>query len=103
MIGIHVDNCSFFKRKTPPLIFIQNHVCAGMPLFNVEKFIGVCRKAVKATVILIPLFGLQQFCIIYSPADTAPGFIVYNMARAIIIHSQVSEGVDQGARELTSK
>ncbi|XP_071112072.1 calcitonin gene-related peptide type 1 receptor-like [Haliotis cracherodii] len=46
------------------------------------------RKALKATVILIPLFGLQQFCIIYSPADTVPGFIVYNMARAIIIHSQ---------------
>ncbi|XP_067648903.1 calcitonin gene-related peptide type 1 receptor-like [Haliotis asinina] len=46
------------------------------------------RKAVKATVILIPLFGLQQFCIIYSPADSAPGFIVYNMARAIIVHSQ---------------
>lgn len=50
------------------------------------------RKAFKATFLLVPLFGIHQFCLIYRPnSKTTPGYDVYEIASAIILNSQVSD------------
>ena len=50
---------------------------------------SMLRRSLRALLILIPLFGLQQFCIIYRPDPLDPGFYVYEVASAIIINLQV--------------
>ncbi|XP_078321469.1 F-box/LRR-repeat protein 18-like [Crassostrea virginica] len=46
------------------------------------------RKALKATFILIPLFGLHQFFLIYQPTPDKDGYEFYQMAGAIINNAQ---------------
>ncbi|KAK3596825.1 hypothetical protein CHS0354_015681 [Potamilus streckersoni] len=47
------------------------------------------RKALRATFVLVPLFGIHQFCLIYLPSsDNQPAFDIYQIASAIINNSQ---------------
>nr|KAG5692816.1 hypothetical protein BaRGS_001405 [Batillaria attramentaria] len=53
------------------------------------------RRGLRALLILIPLFGLQQFCIIYRPQPDDPGFFAYDVASAIIMNLQVQTHLKQ--------
>ncbi|XP_053373032.1 calcitonin gene-related peptide type 1 receptor-like [Mercenaria mercenaria] len=47
------------------------------------------RKILKATFILVPLFGIHQFCLIYRPSpDAGVGYDVYEIVSAIFLNSQ---------------
>lgn len=46
------------------------------------------RKALKATFVLIPLFGLQQFVVIYRPQTGTRLDFVYEIIQSVIIHTQ---------------
>ena len=49
----------------------------------------LCRRALKATAVLVPLFGLQLVAIIYRPPHTAPGAETYEMISVFVTNSQV--------------
>ena len=48
-----------------------------------------CRRAFKATFILVPLFGLQLFGIIYRPSPQARFYIIYDLFSGIMVNLQV--------------
>lgn len=47
------------------------------------------RKALKATFILIPLFGLHQFFLIYQPTADEDGYEFFQMVGGVINNAQV--------------
>lgn len=46
-------------------------------------------RSLRAMLILVPLFGLQQFFIIYRPQPSDQGFYVYEVCSAAIMNLQV--------------
>ncbi|XP_052247321.1 calcitonin gene-related peptide type 1 receptor-like [Dreissena polymorpha] len=46
------------------------------------------RKALKATFVLIPLFGLQQFIVIYRPPPTSSIAFAYEVTQTVITNTQ---------------
>lgn len=57
-----------------------------------SRFIMICylfRKALKATFILIPLFGLHQFFLIYQPTADEDGYEFFQMVGGVINNAQV--------------
>lgn len=49
------------------------------------------RKAVRATLILMPLFGIYHILIPFRPEPRAPGEMLYQLFSAIVVSLQVSE------------
>ncbi|GFR72076.1 calcitonin receptor [Elysia marginata] len=45
-------------------------------------------RAMKALLLLVPLLGLQQFCILYRPHVDQPGYFVYAVVSALIVNLQ---------------
>ena len=51
---------------------------------------SLTRRAIKATFVLIPLFGLQLFVVIYRPSLTSTAGQVYEIVAAAVVNTQVS-------------
>lgn len=49
-----------------------------------------CRRAVKATFVLLPLFGVQLFVTIYRVPTEAPGGLEYERFSIVVNNLQVS-------------
>ena len=54
-----------------------------------DDFFSYFRKALKATFVLIPLFGLQQFLVIYRPPAAAAISFAYEIFQSVIKNTQV--------------
>jgi hypothetical protein len=47
------------------------------------------RRSVRALLILVPLFGLQQFLTLYRPKADASGIFIYDVVSTVVTNLQV--------------
>lgn len=90
------------KAKILWVIYIPTIICNVLSLIFLLNILRIlCRqlssvpqeqnnywKALKATFVLIPLFGIHQFFMIYRPNSNQNGFKAFQIASAILINSQ---------------
>ncbi|GFN80443.1 calcitonin-like receptor [Plakobranchus ocellatus] len=65
--------------------------------------VGSLRRTMKALLLLVPLLGLQQFCILYRPKVDQAGYFVYAVVSAIIVNLQVQASVSESFRKIRRK
>ncbi|KAG8232509.1 hypothetical protein J437_LFUL011611 [Ladona fulva] len=82
-----------FLSLTASFIFLVNVVRVLLTKLHSRSAnpapIGM-KKAVRATLILIPLFGIQHVLIPFRPEPKAPGEAVYQIFSAVLVSLQVS-------------
>lgn len=80
------------------IMYTPNLLCIAANLFFLANILSILcrklqathnepnnyRKALKATFVLIPLFGLQQFLFIYRPPPTSPISFPYEIAQVLV-------------------
>lgn len=74
---------TFWKGRRRPILFNLDLV------FLISLSLFSHRRALKATAILVPLFGLQLLMIIYRPSPQSAFSAQYEILAAIITNSQV--------------
>lgn len=50
----------------------------------------MCRKAIKATIILLPLLGMTNLLFLAQPAEQGPLLVAYRVINAVLPSCQVS-------------
>ncbi|RUS74828.1 hypothetical protein EGW08_017418 [Elysia chlorotica] len=79
-----------------PSCFVVIYLCVRIVRYNTER-------TMKALLLLVPLLGVQQCCILYRPHVDQPGYFVYEVASALIVNLQVQSSVLEVVKKIRQK